>query len=375
MKQTFEDNFKPMFSEADIYNSLYDEESRRIFQWRCRANEAKSVSAELAEAFFNDDIYWVISYKQLPFIIKQHDCAIKEDTLLSRIRNNADEVILYGAGIMCKPLLLALEELDIGIRNVCDSFKVNQNVCGHKILSLDDALSSANDLPIIITSVKTQYRSEIYNDLISRGISCSQVFALEWIEENYFSCHDIISSQINEVYVDVGCFDGGTILAFREFAGESGYKHIFGYEPSPESYEKTLDAISENEVLRVTILKKGLWDSKDRLYFTDLSGDSNKISENGEISIETAILDDDAAAHGEKVTLIKMDIEGAELNALRGAKNIIRRDKPRLIISLYHKPEDLLNISSFILETNPDYKLYLRHLSPLPFGQTILYAV
>ena len=76
----------------------------------------------------------------------------------------------------------------------------------------------------------------------------------------------------------------------------------------------------------------------------------------------------------EEVTFIKMDIEGAELKALKGAKNIILRDKPKLAISIYHKPEDIVEIPLFIKELVPEYKLYIRHYSNDSI-ETVLYAV
>ena len=77
---------------------------------------------------------------------------------------------------------------------------------------------------------------------------------------------------------------------------------------------------------------------------------------------------------GRKVTFLKMDIEGSELAALRGAERIIREQRPKLAICVYHKPEDMWEIPSFILSCHPDYKLYLRHHSMLA-DETVLYAV
>jgi len=69
-----------------------------------------------------------------------------------------------------------------------------------------------------------------------------------------------------------------------------------------------------------------------------------------------------------------MDVEGSEMEALQGAKQTILKYKPRLAISIYHKPEDLLDISSYILSLVPDYKLYVRHFSTSE-SDTVLYAI
>lgn len=74
------------------------------------------------------------------------------------------------------------------------------------------------------------------------------------------------------------------------------------------------------------------------------------------------------------MSFIKMDIEGADLEALKGCQNTIRRYHPKLAISVYHKPEDIIEIPCYIKELVPEYRLYLRH-----YGngdtETVLYAL
>lgn len=69
-----------------------------------------------------------------------------------------------------------------------------------------------------------------------------------------------------------------------------------------------------------------------------------------------------------------MDVEGAELETLKGAKNIICRDKPKLAVCIYHKPEDMTDLPIYIKSLVPEYKLYVRHYSEEKY-ETILYAI
>ena len=67
-------------------------------------------------------------------------------------------------------------------------------------------------------------------------------------------------------------------------------------------------------------------------------------------------------------------MEGSELQTLMGAKEIIKKDKPRLAVCVYHKPEDLWTLAEYILSLRPDYQLYLRHYTTCSY-ETVLYAI
>ncbi len=91
-----------------------------------------------------------------------------------------------------------------------------------------------------------------------------------------------------------------------------------------------------------------------------------------EIEIPVCALDEICVDND--VSFIKMDIEGSEKNALIGAENTIRRCKPKLAISIYHKNEDIWELPEMILQMNENYRLYLRHYS-LAGEDTVLYAI
>jgi hypothetical protein len=100
-------------------------------------------------------------------------------------------------------------------------------------------------------------------------------------------------------------------------------------------------------------------------------GPESKICKIGDINIEVASIDDTIKSD---VTFIKMDIEGAEYQAIIGAGKIIKRCKPKLAISIYHNPNDLWELPILIHNINPKYKFYLRHYS-FAENDTVLYAL
>lgn len=115
----------------------------------------------------------------------------------------------------------------------------------------------------------------------------------------------------------------------------------------------------------------GLWNQKDELSFLQRSSNGH-LSQEGNIRVKLDALDH--ILKGEKVTFIKMDIEGAELKALQGSRNTIIEHRPKLAICVYHKPEDIIEIPLYIHEIAPEYKFYLRHHSK-EYTETVLYAV
>lgn len=111
-------------------------------------------------------------------------------------------------------------------------------------------------------------------------------------------------------------------------------------------------------------------DCSKTLRFNEQGDMGSKISDIGNTQINCVALDDIVK---EKTVLIKMDIEGSEIDAINGARRLIKNGSP-LAISVYHKPSDIWMIPKLILSINPRYKFYLRHYSNCIF-ETVLYGV
>lgn len=124
------------------------------------------------------------------------------------------------------------------------------------------------------------------------------------------------------------------------------------------------------------LIHKGLWDNNKTLYFVENkynTGGSYVTEEPiaGSVAIPVTAMDN--LLVDVPVSFIKMDIEGSELKALHGAERIIKRYAPKMAISLYHKPNDVVEIPEFIMKCNPDYKFWIRHYAYTE-NETVLYA-
>ncbi|MDR1474425.1 MAG: FkbM family methyltransferase [Endomicrobium sp.] len=181
----------------------------------------------------------------------------------------------------------------------------------------------------------------------------------------------------HEIFIDGGAFNMDSSIDFINWCNGK-YDYIYAFEPDLNSYKNCKNVIQDNDVFdreeRIMLYNKGLFDQATQLRFNsdqdNLAG--SFISNDGESIINTVSIDEVLA--GKPVTFIKMDIEGSELAALVGAKNTIRKYKPRLAICIYHKPSDIIDIPLYILSLVPEYKLYIRHYSTATW-ETVLYCV
>ena len=151
-------------------------------------------------------------------------------------------------------------------------------------------------------------------------------------------------------------------------------KKVYAFEPDKINYNECAKKIKEISQANVELIDAGLWNENTYLEFLmDGSGGARIIQSKtaGTNKVKVVSLD---SIIDEAVTFIKFDIEGAELNALRGAQKIISNYKPKLAICVYHKNEDMWEIPYYIKQLVPEYKLYIRHYSNCAW-ETVLYAV
>lgn len=219
------------------------------------------------------------------------------------------------------------------------------------------------------------YYSEIHEQLIKAGISEERIINVGKIldilmSKQYFDLEYLPQTANNEeIFVDVGCYDGMSSVYFSEWSKKKS--KIYAFETNEKIHEECKRNFQKNN-LEYVLIPKGAWSEETTLKFESDMGTRSYISERGKIVINVTTID--KVMQDVEVTFIKMDIEGAELQALIGAENIIKRNKPKLAISIYHKPEDIWELPEIILKYNPQYKLYLRHYN-LNDCDTVLYAI
>lgn len=189
-------------------------------------------------------------------------------------------------------------------------------------------------------------------------------------EGNQYFANDIVNLSTEEIFLDVGAYIGDTVNQIVKIT-DGKYKKIYCFEPDADAYDILIK--NTEKFHNIVLIKKGAWDKEEIMYLQDDSAHgASKIVDEGACSINLCRIDD-CVSYNDKITHVKMDIEGAELKALYGATEIIKRCKPLLAICLYHRNEDFLDIPNYIKGLVPEYKLYIRHHN-ISGTETVLYA-
>lgn len=189
------------------------------------------------------------------------------------------------------------------------------------------------------------------------------------VENNYDDYYDfdIITCNKEEVFVDLGAYNGDSTLSFINNFGV--YKRIYCYEMTDSSMEimkqrlADFDHIVYRQVAVGSMAGTVCINPVNGLSsYTVMSQESNIEEPSHTIQIPMVKLDDDIQ---EPITFLKMDIEGSELEAMKGAEQHIRNDKPKLAVCSYHNNHHIYEIPQLMKKYNPQYKLYMRYNGPL----------
>ncbi len=354
----------------------------------------------------------------------------KEKKLLKQ-KLQEKPIVLYGLGFFGAVIVRNFKLENIEVECFCDSKKRGiDNETGLNIISPEELVSQYGNANIVISVANPTTEQSVYNTITSLGIAEQQIFrfkdayqfirksrveqvamSLEEFQEyragyerayNFFEdeeskkvvietiknylFHDLFEydnpkesyfpqqfcfSQ-QEVFVDGGLYTGDTTEEFIRQTGKE-YKRIIGFDIDDKNLEAAYKNLQDTPGLE--IVKKGLWDCSTFLHAElGITAGSN-IKEEAEDVVELTSLDEvfkDSDIE-EYPTFIKLDIEGSEQQALKGAEKIIRQAKPKLAVCVYHKPEDIYVLLELLQKYNPEYRFFLKHYSPY-IWDTVLYA-
>lgn len=200
---------------------------------------------------------------------------------------------------------------------------------------------------------------QIYHDCFVHRLSLDQEVLAQPDQANHYWPSDLPEASTPLRLVDGGAFTGDSLALF---VGRGvGIEAVAAFEPDPENYRKLCSYVesSRGRLGEVAVIPCGLGEATEMRSFHSGGGAGSAIGTTGETKIQLVALDDILPTFAP--TFIKLDIEGAEPLALRGAAKIIQRFHPRLAVCVYHAPEHLWMIPQLIHEMEPGYRLALRY--------------
>lgn len=213
-----------------------------------------------------------------------------------------------------------------------------------------------------LINVRLQSKIIDYDNLYFEDIYCGKQYLVD----------DIFDfKQINTV-IDCGAYTGDTLDCFiRENVGNEFYcfemdRHIYS------SLVNNINIKYKNFNKKIFAFQYGVGKRNETItYISDMGGGS-KICKNTDETSEIVTLDN--MKFSKKISMIKMDIEGAELDALEGARNLISREHPILAISMYHDFEQFIKIPQYIRQIDSNYKVFVRH-HKYTLDDTVCYGI
>ncbi len=362
-------------------------------------------------------------------------CIAREIGAFDRLAGGIRPIVLFGAGALGKMVLAGLRRAGVEPRSFADNNPKlwGNEVAGLRVFSADEAArrfgqgccfvvtvyngsktrrqlrdlccqhvapvaalfwkypnvfipENGIDLPHKLPAYADDLRN-VYGMLAderSRRELCAQLRWRYWLDDSHmppplpprelYFPSELITPLDDEVFLDCGGFDGETLRSFLEHAG-GRFEHIFSFEPDPNNrslLEQSTTALGTAISDRITVLPYVVGDRNGAAQFSADGSVSSHLTEGEGIRVECRRLDDIAWTH--RPTYVKMDIEGAEPDALRGGSRLLRQHMPVLAVCLYHRSEHLWQIPRYIHETAPEYKLFIRRYAE-ECWELVCYAV
>lgn len=338
-----------------VYAHLTDEISKKIFEARLKYAAEK-------------DLGYITGLES-----KYRNLNSDMQVYVEKIQKGA-HVMIYGAGVAGHYLFGRFKGFGVNVDCFIDQDESKGPVDGQtgiKVITekeLVDNKELYGGKTVVISYPVKPVAHEVRKRLIDEiGIDEKNIIMgiFDW-RNNQGQYFDYFAPGENEVFVDCGCFDGATCFNFAGWCGSKGFEHIYSFEADPKNYEKSKELLAP--LGKCELFPYGTSDANKKVYFASDAFETSciisreeaeKKNFEGVTEIETVALDDVLA--GKRVTFIKMDIEGAEYEALMGAKKLIMENRPRMAISVYHKFEDFVTLADLVLSMHPDYRIAYRH--------------
>ena len=264
------------------------------------------------------------------------------------------------------------------IAGECELYAPDVPVCGENLFCSEFFGENESKINQVRELLCDEESRRVYDSVVDFKLS-GDVKLLRDTHCDFSEVYRLLGAEKFEKIADLGAYNGDTLREIAPFAPK--LQDAIAFEPDKRNHKKLSDYAEGEERFKITPIKAAAWSNKDTLLF-DGSGNRNStlISKGIEVNRPPKTVEVDAESldnilDGERVDYIKFDVEGAEKEAIEGSLEAIEKHHPALMISLYHRSEDVFALPLMIYERFPDYKFYIRRREYIPAWDMVLIAV
>jgi len=245
-------------------------------------------------------------------------------------------------------------------------------VTGNNLFTESFYNENINNFKLARSLLEDDESKRIFDEVVEYKLTAKISHLKNAISDKNEIIKNILRPKSYHLCADLGAYNGDTAKEMLRYF--QNVEKIVCLEPDPRNFRKLLSFAGEES--KVEVYEAGAW-SNDTVLKMDQSGNrnANVFNQTSSKLKDVNMRSLDSVLDGRKVDYIKFDVEGAEREALLGAKNSIIEFKPDMLISMYHRSEDMFDLPILVNCICPDYKLYLRRFEYVPAWDLNLYAV
>ena len=249
------------------------------------------------------------------------------------------------------------------IASLCELYAPDVPVCGDELFDLAFARKHAEELRAAYSLLADEESRNIFRNTVLYKLTgdISYLFAAQSDKNEVYT--KLLDAASIHTYSDLGAYNGDTIRELLNYAPE--LSSVIAFEPDRRSFRKLseyCEGVSNPEIIRVNA---AAWNCDTELVFGDEGNRNSGLFAKGK-AVSVAATSLDTILENRAVDYIKYDVEGCEKQAIEGSSRAILTHRPRLLVSVYHRSEDIFALPLQINELRPDYKLYLRRYPYIP---------
>lgn len=288
-----------------------------------------------------------------------------------------DMLVVISFASSLPDVLARFDEIDARFETVAPDVPVS----GDTLFTYDWFCAHKTELETVYDRFADDESRCIFENIINYKLSGKLCYLREAVSDEDTVLKTLVQPDTIRSYLDLGAYNGDTVRKMLDAAPQ--LQTVWAMEPDARNYKK-LSLYGEGETrAAVHAYPYAAWDRRETLTFRVEGNRNSTVAQNGTTGIAVKQAKEkqieaerpDAVLGGAQADFIKYDVEGAEREALLGTSETIAAYKPRLLVSLYHRTEDLYALPMLIGQLCPAYRLYLRRFRYVPAWDINLYCV